>query len=223
MIRSVLIANRGEIALRVIRGARERGVRSVAVYSEPDRLAPHVLEADEAFPIGPAAASESYLRGDRLIEVAKRAGAEVTAVDRGAKLDMLRSIGADHVIDYTKDDYTQGGQLYDRILDVAAHHSIFESRRSLSPRGVYVLVGGSMAPMYQAMFLGPLISMTGSRKVGMLMWKPFKKEDVAFLKELIEAGQIAPVIDRRYPLSEVPEALRYQEAGHTQGKIVITL
>jgi NADPH:quinone reductase-like Zn-dependent oxidoreductase len=161
--------------------------------------------------------------GPFAVQIAKSFGAEVTGVDSTGKLDMLRSIGADHVIDYTKEDFTKTGQRYDRILDVAASRSIFECKRALKANGVYVVVPNSVARMFQAVFLGPLISMAGSRKMGIHIGRPFDKADVAFLKELIEAGKVAPVIDRRYPLSEVPEALRYQEMGRTHGKVVITV
>ncbi len=136
---------------------------------------------------------------------------------------MMRSIGADHVIDYTKEDFTKNGQHYDFILDFMAYHSIFDYKRALSPKGIYVLIGGSTARIFQIVLLGPLISMTGSKKMGLGMWKPNKKEDLAFLKELLEAGKVVPVIDRRYPLSEVPEAFRYLEEGHAKGKVVITV
>jgi NADPH:quinone reductase-like Zn-dependent oxidoreductase len=161
--------------------------------------------------------------GPFAVQIAKSFGAEVTGVDSTNKLDMLRSIGADHVVDYTREDYTKNGQRYDWILDVAANRSIFACRRALKPQGSYVVVPGSMTRMFQAMFLGPLISMAGSRKMGMLMWKPFKKGDVAFLTELIEAGRVTSFIDRRYPLSQVAEALRYQEEGHARGKLVVTV
>ena len=161
--------------------------------------------------------------GTFAVQIAKSFGAEVTGVDSTRKLDMVRSIGADQVIDYTQEDFTKNGQRYDLILDVAAYRSIFDYKRALSPKGIYVLVGGSMAPIFQAVFLGPWISMTGSKKMGILMWKPNKKEDLVFMKELLEAGKVVPVIDRRYPLSEVAEALRYLEEGHAQGKVVITL
>jgi len=159
--------------------------------------------------------------GTFAVQIAKYFGAEVTGVDSTRKLDMLRSIGADHVIDYTQEDFTKSGQRYDLILDVAAYHSIFDYKRALSPKGIYVMVGGSMALMFQVLFLGPWISMTGSKKMGILMHKPNK--DLAFMKELFEAGKVVPVIDRRYPLSEVAEALRYLEEGHAQGKLVITV
>ena len=161
--------------------------------------------------------------GPFAVQIAKSFGAEVTGVDSTSKLDMLRSIGADHVIDYTQEDYTKLGQRYDWILDVAAYRSVFESRRALRPNGVYVMVPASIGGAFQAMFLGALISMAGSHKIGMVKWKPFKKEDVGFLKELLDAGKVTPVIDRSYPLTEVPEALRYQEEGHPRGKLVITI
>jgi NADPH:quinone reductase-like Zn-dependent oxidoreductase len=162
--------------------------------------------------------------GPFAVQIAKSFGAEVTGVDRTAKLDMLRSIGADHVIDFTLEDFTRNGQRYDRILDLVARRSIFDCKRALLPKGVYVLQGASTARLLQAAVLGPLISATGSTTLGVMWWwKPFKQEDVLFLKELIEAGSVAPVIDRRYPLSAVPEALRYMEEGNFQGKIIITV
>jgi len=161
--------------------------------------------------------------GPFAVQIAKSFGAEVTGVDSTDKLDMLRTIGVDHVIDYTEQDYTKTGQRYDRILDVAAYRSIFASKRALRPKGVYVMIPGSITQLVQAMLVGPLISVAGHKKLGMMMWKPFKDEDVAFVKRLIETGELAPVIDRAYPLSEVPQALRYQQEGHTRGKIVITM
>jgi len=148
-------------------------------------------------------------------------GAEVTGVDSTRKLDIMRSIGADHVIDYTQEDFTKNGQRYDWIIDFAAHHSIFDYNRALSPEGIYVMVGGSTARIFQVMCLGPLISMTTSKKMRILTHKPNK--DLALMKELFEAGRVKPVIDKRYPLSEVPEALRYFGEGHARGKVVITL
>jgi len=159
--------------------------------------------------------------GTFAVQIAKSFGAEVTGVDSTRKLDIMRSIGADHVIDYTQEDFTKNEQRYDLILDFAAHHSIFDYNRALSPKGIYVMVGGSTAAAFQAIFLGPLISMTTSKKMGLLMHKPNK--DLAFMKELLEAGKVKPVIDKRYPLSEVPEALRYFGKGHARGKVVITV
>ena len=161
--------------------------------------------------------------GTFAVQIAKSFGAEVTGVDSTRKLDMLRSIGADHVIDYTQEDFTKSGQRYDFILEVVASRSIFDYKRALSPMGIYVMVGGSLAAILQGFLLGPLISMTGSKKMGSVMWKPNNQEDLAILEELFAAGKVAPVIDRRYPLSEVPEALRYLEEGHAKGKVVITV
>jgi len=159
--------------------------------------------------------------GTFAVQIAKSFGAEVTGVDSTRKLDIMRSIGADRVIDYTQEDFTKSGQRYDWILDFAAYHSIFDYNRALSPKGVYVMVGGSTRIFQSVVFLGPLISMTTSKKMGILMHKPNK--DLAFMKELFEAGKVKPVIDRHYPLSEVPEALRYFGEGLAKGKVVITL
>jgi NADPH:quinone reductase-like Zn-dependent oxidoreductase len=159
--------------------------------------------------------------GTFAVQIAKSFGAEVTGVDSTSKLDMMRSIGADQVIDYTREDFTKNGQRYDLILDFAAYHSIFDYKRALSPKGIYVMVGGSSARIFQVMFLGPWISMTGSKKMGILMHKPNK--DLAFMKELFEAGKVVPIIDRRYPLNETAEALRYFGEGHAQGKVVIAV
>ena len=161
--------------------------------------------------------------GTFAVQIAKSFGAEVTGVASTKKLDMVRSIGADKVIDYTQEDFTKSGQCYDLILDVASNRSILAYKRALSPKGIYVTAGGHLAALLQTVFLGPIISMIGSKKMGILVWKQMKKEDLDFLTELFEAGKVAPVIDRRFPLSEVAEALRYLEEGHAQGKVVITM
>ena len=159
--------------------------------------------------------------GTFAVQIAKSFGAEVTGVDSTMKLDMMRSIGADHVIDYTQEDYTKNGQRYDLILDVKVYRSIFDYKRALRPRGTFLAVGGSWTRIFQLLLLGPLIRMGGGKKMGILAYKPNK--DSAFLIDLIEAGKVVPVIDRRYPLSEVPEAIRYYEKGHAKGKVVITM
>ena len=158
--------------------------------------------------------------GTFAVQIAKFFGAEVTGVDSAEKLDMVRSIGADHVIDYTQEDFTKSGQRYDLILDVVVSRSISDYKRALNPKGILAMVGGSMATVLKAVILGPLIK---SKKMGIVMWKPNKKEDLAFLIELFEAGKVVPVIDRRYPLSEVAEAFRYLEEGQHQGKIIINV
>jgi NADPH:quinone reductase-like Zn-dependent oxidoreductase len=161
--------------------------------------------------------------GPFAVQIAKSFGAEVTGVDRPGKLDMVRSIGADHVIDYTEQDVVLGDQRYDRVFDVAASHSIFEWKRVLRPRGVYVVVPNSMSGLFVAALIGPLISIASGQKMGMQVGQLFATDDVAFLTKLIETGKVRPVIDRRYPLDEAPEALRYQMEGHPKGKIVITI
>jgi NADPH:quinone reductase-like Zn-dependent oxidoreductase len=160
--------------------------------------------------------------GTFALQIARYYGAEVTGVDSTGKLDTLRSIGADHVIDYTQEDYTKSGHRYDVILDVAAYRSVFDYMRALTPEGIFIMVGGSMGTILRVVILGALISKTGSKKIGLNAWEPNNREDLAFLAELFESGQVVPVIDRTYPLSEVPEALRYLGEGRVKGKIVIT-
>ena len=161
--------------------------------------------------------------GTFAIQIAKYYGAEVTGVDSTSKLDMLRSIGADHVIDYTQEDYTKSGQLYDLIIDVVAYRSIFAYKRALNPNGIFIMIGGSLVTFLQVVLLGALISRIGSKKLGLNAWEPNNKEDLALLAELFETGKVVPIIDRCYPLSEVPEALQYLEEGHVLGKVVITM
>ncbi len=160
--------------------------------------------------------------GTYAVQIAKSFGTEVTGVCSTKKLDMVRSIGADQVIDYTQEDFTRNGQRYDLILAANGYHPISDYKRALSPKGTYVMVGGSTAQMFQAMLLGPVMSMTGSKKMGNSMAKT-TKEDLAILKGLLEAGKVVPVIDRRYPLREVAEAIRYIEEGHARGKVIITV
>jgi NADPH:quinone reductase-like Zn-dependent oxidoreductase len=161
--------------------------------------------------------------GTFAVQIAKYYGAEVTGVDSTSKLDMLRSIGCDHVIDYTQEDYTKSEKHYDLILDTVAHRSIFAYKRALSQKGLFVVVGGSRSTLFQVVFLGALVSITSSKKMGMNPLKTNKKEDHAFLQELFEADKVKPIIDRSYPLSEVPKALRYLEEGKVKGKLVITV
>ena len=159
--------------------------------------------------------------GTFAVQLAKSFGAEVTGVCSTKKVEMVRSLGTDHAIDYTKEDFTQSGQRYDLILGVGGYHSLFSYKRALHPEGRYVMTGGSTAQMFQAMILGPVMSMKGHRKLGAFLAKPNQK-DLVFLRELLEAGTISPVIDRRYPLHKVSNAVRYLEAGHAKGKLVIT-
>ena len=160
--------------------------------------------------------------GTFAVQIAKSFGAEVTAVCSTRNLDQARSLGAGHVIDYTKEDFTQSGQLYDLIFAANGYHSLSAYKRVLTPQGIYVMAGGSMAQIFQAMLLGSWMSETGGKKMGGVSAKRDQK-DLAFLKELAEAGKVVPVIDRRYPLREAAEALRYLGAGHARGKVVITV
>ena len=160
--------------------------------------------------------------GTYAVQIAKAFGAEVTGVCSAGKMDMVRSIGADHVIDYNQEDFTRSGERYDLIFAAGGSRSVFDYRRALSPKGVYVCVGGSMSQYFQAMLLGPLLSMMGGMKMGTVFAPPTQK-DLDFLGELYEAGKLVPVIDRSYPLSEVPEALQYYGEGHARGKVVITM
>jgi NADPH:quinone reductase-like Zn-dependent oxidoreductase len=162
--------------------------------------------------------------GPFAVQIAKSMGAEVTGVCSTAKVDFVRSLGADHVIDYTQVDYTTSGEHYDWIVDTDSHHPILRIRRALRSNGVYVTLGGEGRPILAAMVLGPLISLATDKSMGMLLWwKPFKREDVETLTALIEAGKVRPVIDRSFPLSEVVDALRYVDEGRARGKVVITL
>jgi len=160
--------------------------------------------------------------GTFAVQIAKSFGAEVTAVCSPRNLDMARSIGADHVIDYTKEDFTKNGQGYDLILAANGYHSLSDYKRALSRKGIYVMAGGSGAQMFQAVLLGPWMSKAGGKKMGALSAKA-NQNDLIFLKGLLESGKIKPIIDRRYPLSEVADAFRYFEKEHARGKIVITL
>jgi NADPH:quinone reductase-like Zn-dependent oxidoreductase len=154
------------------------------------------------------------------IQLAKLRGAEVTGVDNGEKLEFMRSLGADHVIDYTRDDFTTSGRTYDLILDVAAHRRAFAYQRSLTPGGRYLYVGGSVATLLQVLLIGPVIGRAEDKKVRLLAVRQ-GAQHLAPLVELCQAGKIATVIDRRYRLNEVPEALRYLGEGHAKGKVVV--
>lgn len=159
--------------------------------------------------------------GTFAVQIAKYCGAEVTGVDSARKLDMLRAIGADHVIDYAREDCTKGGERYDLILDTVSRRSIFDYRRVMAPDGLFVLVGGSRYAIFQAMFLGPLVSMASRKKMGINPVSADNEGDLKFLLELIEKGELKPIIDRRVSLDEVPEALTNLSEGHVNGKVVV--
>jgi NADPH:quinone reductase-like Zn-dependent oxidoreductase len=160
--------------------------------------------------------------GTFAVQIAKSFGAEVTGVCSSRNIEILRSIGADHIIDYTKEDFSQHDQRYDLILGVNGSNSILTYKRLLKSNGNFVHVGGSEFQFFQTLFLGPVISMTGSKKISNLLQKANPK-DLNHVKELLETGKIKPIIDRRYKLSEVTEAFKYFQEGHAQGKVVITV
>ncbi len=159
--------------------------------------------------------------GTFAVQIAKELGAQVTAVCSTRNMDIARSLGADHVIDYSKEDFARLGQRYDLILAVNGHHSIFAYRRMLSQNGIYVAVGG-LVPILEALLLGRLLSTLGRKKMTFFIAK-IDQKDLVFLKNLLEGGNLVPVIDRRYPLSDAANALRYLAEGHAQGKVVLTV
>ena len=161
--------------------------------------------------------------GTYAVQIAKSFGAEVTAVCSTRNLDMVRSIGADHVMDYTREDFTKKDQRYDLILAVNGYHPILNYRRALNPNGSCVVAGGSFSQIIQAMLLGPLISRFGKKKIGFMGIAKTSKEDLLVIKELLEADKIVPVIDKCYPLSETAEAVKYLIEEHGRGKVVITV
>jgi NADPH:quinone reductase-like Zn-dependent oxidoreductase len=162
--------------------------------------------------------------GPFAVQIAKSMGAEVTGVARTSKLDLVRSLGADHVIDYTTTDYTATGERYDWIVDTDSHQSILKVRRALKDHGVYVTLGGTAWPILGALIVGPLLSIRGGKYSGLLLWwKPFHPPDVARLGAMVSAGTVRPVIDRRFGLDEVVDALRWVNDGKARGKVVLTI
>jgi NADPH:quinone reductase-like Zn-dependent oxidoreductase len=159
--------------------------------------------------------------GTFAVQIAKLYKVEVTGVDCSGKLDMLRSIGFDHVIDYTREDFTKNAQRYDLILDVKTNRSIFDYARALSPNGTYVTVGGSLVRIFQALCLGPLISMTPKKHIRIVALKANK--DLVYINDLFEAGKLKPVIDGPYKLDEGPEAFRIFSNADHKGKVVIVI
>jgi NADPH:quinone reductase-like Zn-dependent oxidoreductase len=161
--------------------------------------------------------------GTFAVQIAKSYETEVTAVCSTGKVDLVRSIGADHVIDYTQEDFTLSGQLYDLIIGVNGKQSLSDYKRALTPQGTYVCIGGPIPHIFASMILGPLRSRKGGKKLGGMGSVKINQKDLVVMRELLEAGKVVPVIDKRFPLSEVPEAFRYLGERHAIGKIVITV
>jgi NADPH:quinone reductase-like Zn-dependent oxidoreductase len=159
--------------------------------------------------------------GTIAVQLAKTFAVEITGVCSTGKMEFVRTLGVDHVIDYTQDDFTRSGQQYDLIIDAQGHHSIIDCMRALKPGGVYALHGGTSSVISQFMFFGPLISLFSDRKLRILMHKANKGLDV--MCKYLESGKVVPIIDKCYPLSEVADALRYYGEGQARGKVVITM
>ena len=193
-------------AVLALQGLRLRDGRTI-------RPGDHVLIDGASGNVGPFA-----------VQIAKVLGAEVTAVASGPKLDFVRSLGADHVIDYQATDYTKTGRQYDWILDTDSHHSLFAVRRALRRGGVYVTLGGTSIPILAAILVAPFVSLSSGKRMGLLLWwKPFNRPDVARLIDLIAAGSVVPRIDRRFRLDEIVHALRYVDEGRALGKVIVTV
>lgn len=160
--------------------------------------------------------------GSFAVQIAKALGADVTAVCSTNKVEMMHTLGADHIIDYTQTDVTKNGQEYDLVIDAAAYRSVFDYRSILKPEGTYVLIGGSISRLFQVLLFGSVISRIMGRKLKCLMAKPNRSE-LVMLKEMIEAGKIVPFIDQTYNLSEVPTAIRQLEQRQVRGKIAISV
>ena len=161
--------------------------------------------------------------GTFAVQIAKYFEAEVTGVDKSNKFDLLKSLGADHVIDYTKEDFTISGNTYDLIIDVVAKRRVSEYERALKPGGACSLVGGSVSSILQSLIMGPRIIKEKGKKIDILRWKPNNKEDLEFLIKLIESGKVKPFIERCFPLDRTPEALNHLKTGNALGKLVITI
>jgi NADPH:quinone reductase-like Zn-dependent oxidoreductase len=159
--------------------------------------------------------------GTFAIQIGKILGAEVTGVDNAQKLEPMRSLGADHVIDYAKEDFTRSAQRYDLILDLVGQHSVLDFKRALAPKGRYLAVGGPMKLLFGVLLLGSLVSLFTGKKMGVLAVKG--NQDLDVLEDHFRSGAVVPVIDQRYPLSETPEALRRLGNGRAKGKLVIAV
>jgi len=160
--------------------------------------------------------------GTYAVQLAKLDGTEVTGVDNGEKLEFMRSVGTDHVIDYTREDFTRNGRTYDLILDLAGHRPVSAYSRALAPGGRYLFVGGSVATLLRVLLIGPMTGRRAGKKIRVLAVR-LGAQHLGPLIELCRQGKISTIIDRRYPLSEVPEALRYLGEGHAKGKVIINV
>ncbi len=162
--------------------------------------------------------------GTCAVQIAKAFGAQVTGVCSTRNLELVRSIGADQVIDYTQADFTRNGQQYDLIFDAIGNRSVSDIKRALSPNGICAVAGfTTLSRLFQVILLGAWVSKTGSKKIGLMATAHANKTDLVFIQGLLETGKVVPVIDRRYPLAKTADAIRYLEAGHARGKVIITM
>lgn len=160
--------------------------------------------------------------GNFVIQLAKYFEADVTAICSSSKIKLAKSIGADNIIDYTKEDFTQNTTKYDLVIAVNGFRSIFDYLKILKPQGIYIMIGGGSKQLFQALLLGPLLSLVTNKNIVVVTSKPNQK-DLHFLVNLIESKKISPIIDRTYPLIQLPDAIRYMEEGHANGKVVISI
>ena len=202
----------------------QAGATHVAAYTALQALRNTArLQAGEKVLVNGAAGGV----GTFAVQIAKTCGARVTGVCSTRNVEMVRSIGAENVIDYTREDFTSGPARYDVVLDCVGNHSLLRLRRSLSAKGRYVAVGGKngawMFGLIGRILASPVISLIGRKQMGFLFAKPSTPEDMKYLSELLESGKVTPVIDRKYRLEEIAVALRYVEAGHARGKVAIAI
>ena len=209
---TALVSKPASVPFEAAAATPTSGVAALQALRDAGRLQPgeHVLVNGASGGVGSFA-----------VQIAKHLEAEVTGVASTAKVELVRSLGADHVVDYTAVDVTTAGTQYDLILDTAGSHSMSAYRRALTPTGRYVMVGGPTGRFVRAMTLGPVLSMTGEREFGGFTLS-VDRDDLAFVVGLLESGAVTPVVDRRYELRDAPDAIRYLEDGHAKGKVVIT-
>jgi len=161
--------------------------------------------------------------GTFAVQIAKAFGAEVTAVCSSRNLDMARSIGADHVIDYAKEDFTQNEQRYDLVFAVNGNHPISAYQRTLNSKGTYICTGGALPQIFQAILLGPLMSRKNGKKMGFMGITKYNQKDLVYLRNLLDSGKVVPVIEKSYQMDEVSSAMRYVAEGHARGKVIVQI
>jgi NADPH:quinone reductase-like Zn-dependent oxidoreductase len=220
---------RGSLAEYVCAPARAFAPKPAGVTFAAAATVPHsgILALQSLRTAGPIRSGDSVLIigaggcvGPFAVQIAKAYGAEVTAVDHEGKLDMLRKLGADHVVDYTREDVTMSGRRYDVVLDIADTRSVLRYRRCLQPSGRYVLIARTLSGFVEAAVFGVLITLATSKRMGVFAWKPNGRADLDALARLLDQRQLSPLIDRRFRLEDAADAFRYLQAGHARGKLI---